>query len=143
MIGGLSPARRAPLQQPLEGVQPVANVIRYADKVSFDPTRFKPVLLAESERAKSLLVCFEAGQFIPVHAPQVDMALAVLEGTGSMVCGDAEEAIGPGTVAFVAAGEKRGVRADTRLVILHVVTPRPTAEDHAQVMAGLQAGTWK
>lgn len=121
----------------------MATLTRYQDKITFDPLRFKPVVLAASERSKSLLVCFEPGQYIPVHAPQVDMTLAVLEGEGRMVCGDQEEPIGPGTVAFVAAGEQRGVLATTRLVVLHMVSPVPTAQDHAQVMAGLQAGAWK
>jgi quercetin dioxygenase-like cupin family protein len=54
-----------------------------------------------------------------------------------------EETVQPGAVAFVPAGETRGIKAATRLVILHVVTPPPTQEDHVQVMAGLRAGRWQ
>ncbi len=32
------------------------------------------------------------------------------------------------------------LKATTRLVVLHVVTPPPTEEDHAGVVAGLQRG---
>jgi quercetin dioxygenase-like cupin family protein len=85
----------------------------------------------------------EAGQFIPVHRPQVDMTFVVLEGEGSIAAGGREEAVRPGTVAFVPAGEDRGVKAKTRLLALHVVTPPPTQADHAGVMAGLAKGEWR
>ena len=90
-----------------------------------------------------LLVCCEPGQFIPVHRPGVDIVLLVLEGEGCLVAGEREEVITPGAVAFIAAGEARGIRADTRLVALHVVTPPPTDADHAEVVRGLRQGSWR
>jgi len=114
-----------------------------ADRVAFQPGRFNPVVLAETEYTKAILVCFEPDQFIPVHRPGVDLTMVVLEGEGQIVAGADEQPIGPGAVAFVPAGEARGIRAETRLVLLHVVTPPPTQEDHVQVMAGLQHGAWR
>jgi hypothetical protein len=46
-------------------------------------------------------------------------------------------------VIVVPAGEQRGVKADTRMVALHVVSPPPTEADHVQVQAGFQRGTWR
>ncbi len=115
----------------------------YADRVAFQPQRFNPVVLAESEHTKVILVCFEPGQFIPVHRPGVDLTLVVLEGEGQIVAGEEEQRVGPGAVAFVPAGEARGIKAETRLVLMHVVAPPPTEEDHAQVMVGLQRGAWR
>ena len=93
--------------------------------------------------ARALLTCLEPGQFIPVHRPGVDMALIVLEGDGQIVAGDAKEVIHPGAVIFVPAGVARGVKAETRLVALHVVSPPPTEKDHLEVMAKLKQGEWQ
>jgi hypothetical protein len=46
-------------------------------------------------------------------------------------------------VIFVPAGEARGLRAETRLVALHVVGPPPTEKDHFEVMAKLKDGKWQ
>ena len=115
----------------------------YQEAVAYRPERFNPLVLAGNQRAKVILACFEPGQFIPVHRPGVDLTLLVLEGEGQIVAGERETAVGPGALAFVPAGETRGIRAETRLVILHVVTPPPTEADHVEVMAGLQRGAWR
>lgn len=115
----------------------------YQDVIAYRPQRFNPQVLAENERVKVILACFEPGQFIPVHRPGVDLTLVVLEGEGEVVAGEHETHVGPGAIAFVPAGEARGIRAGTRLVILHVVTPPPTDADHTEVMAGLQRGIWR
>ena len=115
----------------------------YRDAVAFRPEKFNPVVLAGSTHMKAVLTCFEPGQFIPVHRPGVDMLLLVLEGEGRVVAGEREEAARPGTTIFVPAGEARGLKADTRIVALHVVSPPPTDADHAEVGACLKQGNWK
>ncbi len=115
----------------------------YQEAETFRPERFNPIVIAENERVKVIEACFEPGQFIPVHQPGVDLTLAVLEGTGSLVAGEREEPITPGAVAFIPAGEARGIKAKTRLILLHVVTPPPTDVDHIQVDSGLQRGAWQ
>ncbi len=115
----------------------------YKQAAEFRPGDFNPITLAENERVKVIEACFELGQFIPVHRPGVDMTVVVLEGRGSMMAGEREEAIEAGTIAFVSAGEARGIKAETQLVLLHVVTPPPKESDHVQVAAGLQRGEWK
>ena len=113
-------------------------VAHYSQHVAFRPEQFNPIGLAGSERVKLVLACLEPGQSIPAHEPAVDMALVVIEGEGVLVAGDREEPIRPGSIGFVPAGCRRGVRATTRLVALHTVSPPPTAQDHAQVAAQLQ-----
>jgi quercetin dioxygenase-like cupin family protein len=115
----------------------------YQTAAVFRPDRFNPVILAENERTKVILVCLEPGQFIPVHRPQVDVAFVILEGEGMLVAGEREEAVRAGVVAFVPAGEDRGLKAETRLLALHVVTPPPTQADHTGVMAGLAKSEWR
>lgn len=115
----------------------------YRDAAAFRPERFNPVLVAAGAHIKAVLTCLEPGQFIPVHRPGVDMALIVLEGEGEMVAGEAREAVHAGSLVFVPAGEARGVKAETRLVALHVVGPPPTEKDHTEVMARLKQGRWQ
>ena len=122
----------------------MANIVaRYGTLASFTPDRFQPIAFGQSERSRALLVCLEPGQFIPVHAPGVDIVFVILEGEGTLVAGDHEEQVGPGSIAFAAAGEARGLQARTRLVAVHVVSPPPTESDHTAVMAGLARGSWR
>jgi quercetin dioxygenase-like cupin family protein len=113
-------------------------VTHYSERAAFQAAHFNPIGLAESERLKLVLVCLEPGQSIPAHEPSVDMALVVIEGEGVLLAGDLEEPLRPGSIGFVPAGRRRGVRAATRMVALHTVSPPPTARDHAQVVAQLE-----
>jgi quercetin dioxygenase-like cupin family protein len=115
----------------------------YREAVVFREGQFSPVGIGGTERMKAVLACFEPGQFIPVHSPAVDMTLVVLEGEGQMVAGDWEGAIGPGAMIIVPAGAARGIKATTRLVVLHLVAPPPTEADHSAVQAGLARGAWR
>jgi quercetin dioxygenase-like cupin family protein len=112
----------------------------YRSAAVFQDGRFSPVALGQSERVKVVLTCFEPGQHIPVHSPGIDMTLVVLEGEGTVVAGDQEADVGPGAIVIVPAGSARGVRAKTRLVAIHLVSPPPTEADHAEVHAKLQQG---
>lgn len=121
----------------------MATVITsYTERCVFGPERFTPVPFGGSERVRAL-ICLEPGQFIPVHSPDVDVTFAILEGEGLLTAGEQLANVRPGSVAFVGAGESRGLRATTRLVALHVVTPPPTDADHAGVMAGIARGAWR
>ncbi len=115
----------------------------YRSAVTFRPEKFNPVVVAGSNHMKAVITCFEPGQFIPVHRPGVDMLLLVLEGEGRLVAGEREEAAGPGTLVFVPAGESRGLKAQTRIVALHVVSPPPSDADHTEVAARLKQGEWR
>jgi quercetin dioxygenase-like cupin family protein len=116
---------------------------RYHDVMKFRPERFNPVALSGNERVKVILACFEPGQFIPVHRPGVDLTLVILEGEGVLVAGDREEKVGPGAMSFIPSGEERGIKAETRMVALHVVSPPPTDADHGEVMSKLRQGVWR
>lgn len=94
--------------------------------------------------SKTMLVCLEAGQAIPVHHPKVDLTLTILEGEATMVAGaDEREHAGPGAVMHAGAGEARGIRADQRTLAMVVVSPPPTDEDHKEVFEHMKRGTWR
>jgi quercetin dioxygenase-like cupin family protein len=107
------------------------------------PEAFTPTIIGQGEHLRAMLVCFEPGQFIPVHAPKLDLTLIVLEGEGQLVLGEETVPLRSGSVAFIPAGEKRGVKAETRLTAFQVVSPVPGEADHAGVKAGLERGTWR
>jgi len=110
----------------------------------FDATRFNAVTLAQTPHSKTMLVCLEPGQSIPVHRPGVDLTLLILEGQATLVAGDQElTAAGPGAVITATAGQPRGIKADQRTLALVIVAPPPTAEDHREVAEHLKKGTWR
>jgi quercetin dioxygenase-like cupin family protein len=114
------------------------------DAAVFDSRRFNAVTLAETPHSKTMLVCLEAGQSIPVHSPGIDMTLTVLEGRATLVAGQEELAgAGPGATVQAAARQRRGIRAEVRTLALVIVSPPPTAEDHREVAEHLKRGTWR
>lgn len=117
-----------------------AFIGRGVELVAFSPDHFSPRVLAETDRMKTVLAAFEPGQFIPVHSPAADLVLAVLDGVGEVVAGEERCDVKAGDLAVIPAGQKRGVLARTRMIVLHVVSPPPSASDHAEVHAGLARG---
>lgn len=93
-------------------------------------------VLFSNHRLKVVLAAFEPGQEIPVHAPEVDLVMSILEGLGDVRAGDQIHSVKAGDIVIIPAGSERGVRARTRLVALHVVSPPPTEADHRWVEDG-------
>lgn len=115
----------------------------YDDVARFGPDAFTATPVGRGEHLQAMVVCFEAGQFIPVHAPKLDLALVVLEGEGELAIGDHTVALAPGSVAFIPGGATRGIRAETRLKAFQVVGPPPTPGDHEGVEVRLAQGSWR
>ncbi|MFN3285545.1 MAG: cupin [bacterium] len=115
----------------------------YRDHVRFQPEGFGAVPLAATPRLRALVVSLLPGQFLPVHAPGVDLVAVVLEGEGTAAAGESEVQVGAGSVVVVPAGFDRGFRASTGMVLLVVVSPPPTEADHAEVARKLREGRWR
>ena len=114
------------------------------ERAAFEVERFNPVLLNQTQRSKTMLVCLEPGHAIPVHRPGSDLTLTLLEGRATLVCEDEELAdAGPGATLVAEAHQSRGIRADERTLALVTVSPPPTEADHQEVFAHLQRGTWR
>ncbi|WP_435176726.1 cupin domain-containing protein [Halorussus sp. AFM4] len=111
---------------------------------AYDDERFSARSVFRSDRMKVVLGYFEPGQFIPVHAPDSDVAITVREGCGVVRDGDDEHAVEPGDVVVVPAGEDRGVKAeDRRLEATLVTAPPPTDAEHGPVREGLRTGEFE
>jgi len=112
------------------------------DQRAYDEAQFTAETIHQTDQQKVVLGYFEPGQFIPVHAPDSDVAITVLDGTGIVRDGPDEQPVEPGSVIVVPAGTERGVRADedSRLEASLVTAPPPTDEEHEPVRRGLKHG---
>ena len=111
----------------------------------YEDASFSARTVHESERQKVVLGYFEPGQFIPVHAPDSDVAITVVSGRGVVRDGTESWPVGPGDVVAVPAGTERGVRADedSRLEATLVTAPPPTDAEHDPVRRGLRRGEFE
>lgn len=116
---------------------------------SFDTERsylehkFNPVGIYSGKNYKVVLTYLKAGQYIPVHSPSTDLIFAVFKGTGTGIFADHEELLAPGKVIIIPGGEKRGIRALTDLEGLHIVSPIPEEQEHAEVVQKLSSGRFQ
>ncbi|MFC0866000.1 cupin domain-containing protein [Sphaerimonospora cavernae] len=102
-----------------------------SELAEFSAESFCPKVLSASDLARVMIVGMEDGQEIPLHTPSVELALAILEGTGDVWIDDAPHPVAAGDVVVIPAGTTRGVRArGGRLIFMNVVSPPPTAADH-------------
>lgn len=109
----------------------------------FDDQNFSPVPIYTSETYRVILVYFRAGQLIPVHAPSVDLVLLVYSGTGELIAGSEKHPVKPGDVVVIPRGTRRGIKAETDMQILHLVSPLPTDKDHEEMRKKLASGIFE
>lgn len=114
----------------------------FDDERSYDDERFSASEVFRSDRMKVVCGYFEPGQFIPVHAPDSDVAITVRSGSGVVREGETERPVGPGDIVVVEAGTARGVKASDgeRLEATLVTAPPPTDAEHDPVRAGIRRG---
>jgi quercetin dioxygenase-like cupin family protein len=117
--------------------------VHLKEEVAFNPARFAPKPLFESPEMKVIQAAFRAGQFIPVHKPDVHVALYIVSGEGEVVAGEKRHHVKEGDLVVVPRKVARGVKAKTDMVILHVVSPPPTEADHGDMAARIARGDFE
>jgi len=110
---------------------------------SFDEKKFNPKAVYQSDQIRVILAYFKKGQFIPVHTPNIDVILCILEGEAEVVAGEERIQTKVNDLVVVPKGVKRGVRALTDLTVLHVVQPPPSEEDHKEVHQKMALGKFE
>lgn len=106
---------------------------------TYSDEQFTAQTISESEQMKVVLGYFGPGQFIPVHAPDSDITIAIQSGTGVIRDGSDEHTVESGDVIVVKAGIDRGVKAgETQLEALLVTAPPPSDAEHEPVRAGIR-----
>ncbi len=120
----------------------MGNIVRVnaGELKSFDDNKFTPKPVYQSDGMKVVLAYFKKGQFIPVHSPQVELVLCILEGEAEIVAGDEQVTAAKDDLIIIPKGVKRGVKALTELTVLHVVAPPPSGDDHKEVHQRLAEG---
>lgn len=113
------------------------------DLKSFDEKKFNPKAIYQSDQIRVILAYFKKGQFIPVHTPNIDVILCILEGEAEVVAGEERIKTRVNDVVIVPKGVKRGVKALTDLTVLHVVQPPPSEEDHKEVHQKMALGRFE
>jgi len=118
------------------------NIVRVnaRELKSLDDNKFTPKPVYQTDEMKVVLAYFKPGQFIPVHSPQVDVVLCVLEGEAEIIAGDEQVLAKKDDLIIIPKGEKRGVKALSELTLLHVVQPPPGEADHNEVQQRLAEG---
>lgn len=104
---------------------------------------FSPVPIYMANNYRVILTYFRAGQFIPVHSPNIDLVFLVQSGTGEIVAGSKRQQIRSGDIIIVPRGQKRGIRANTDMEALHLVSPPPNGSDHEAVVKKLSSGRFE
>ncbi|MBI4595734.1 MAG: cupin [Candidatus Tectomicrobia bacterium] len=117
--------------------------VNFEDCKEFNQSRFNPVVPHQTDKYKLVLAYFLPGQFIPVHSPSVDVIFCIYKGKGEIVAGESSLPVKSGDVVVVTAGEKRGIKAETEMQVLHIVVPPPTDGDHSEVHTRLAEGRFK
>ena len=118
------------------------NIVKVnaADLKTLDETKFVPKPVYQSDGMKVVLAYFKEGQFIPVHAPEVELVLCILDGKAEIVAGEEKAVASKNDIFIVPKGQKRGIKALTELTVLHVVAPPPSDMDHKEVRAMIAEG---
>jgi quercetin dioxygenase-like cupin family protein len=104
------------------------NIVTLEDLRSFDPAKMRKNNLFETPRFFCDLYCLEAGQSQKPHDHAgEDKIYVVLEGEGTFLVGDEEEALEAGQAVLAEAGERHGVvnEGPGRLVCLVFMAPHP------------------
>ncbi|MHB1501962.1 MAG: hemerythrin domain-containing protein [Candidatus Dormibacteria bacterium] len=104
---------------------------RASELASAKPTQGATRAILQTAHFRVLLIDLEPGRELPPHRPEIDLVLAILEGTGELLADDRIRAVRAGDLAIVRAGVARGLRCpEGRLLALGVVTPPPGPGDH-------------
>lgn len=113
------------------------------DLKSLNDSRFSPNPVYQTSDMKVVLAYFKPGQFIPVHSPQVDVVLYILEGEAEVVTGDRTVTATKDDLIIVPKGLKRGVKALSEVSLLHVAQPPPGEKEHNEVHRKLAEGIFE
>ncbi len=110
---------------------------------SFDEGKFNPIAVYQTDKIKVIAAYFREGQFIPVHSPEIDVVIYVIEGEAEIVAADKKFVAKKNDLVVVPKGIRRGVKALTELSVLHVVQPTPSEKDHIEVHQKITAGRFE
>jgi uncharacterized protein (DUF2249 family) len=110
---------------------------------AYDERAFSPVPIYSTNEYRVILTYFRAGQFIPVHKPNIDLVFFVQSGTGEVVADSKRQQIKPGDIIIIPKDHSREIKAYTDMEALHLVSPPPTDSDHEEVAKKMRSGRFE
>ncbi len=97
--------------------QPVATSL--LDRASYTPGKVTTCVILQTDRIRQMLFCVPAAGRLPEHRASCDVALAVIEGCGTITLGDElPVTLAHGEHVFMPAGTPHAVAADEDLCLL-------------------------
>jgi len=104
------------------------KAIRPEELATWSSEKMGKSTIFRSERVMVGLNAFEPGQEHALHAHEgMDKVYQVLQGTGTFLLEDREEAMEPGVMLVAPEGVPHGIRnsSDERLLVLAILAPAP------------------
>jgi len=104
------------------------KALRPEEHARFSSEKMGKSTVFRSDRIMVGLNAFEPGQEHALHAHEgMDKVYQVLEGTGTFLLEEREEAMAPGIMLVAPEGVPHGIRndSDARLVVLAILAPAP------------------
>jgi len=130
-----------------ETAEPAQNdgvvITSFEKERSYDEHTFSPISIYSTNEYRVILTYLKAGQFIPVHKPNIDLVFLVQSGTGEVVAGERRQQIKPGDIIIIPKGQRRGIKAFSDMEALHLVSPPPKDSDHEEVAKKLKNGQFE
>lgn len=100
-------------------------IIDISQGIKFNKERPVKKIIVDSENARVALICLSAGQQIEPHSSKSSVLMYAVSGEGKFSVGDKTSVVKAGTLAGCAPNEPHGITAETNLVVMAVITPRP------------------
>ncbi|MBI4288072.1 MAG: cupin domain-containing protein [Chloroflexi bacterium] len=91
----------------------------------FDSKRFVSKLIFDSEKMRVVLFCLKAGQEVSPHSAPSEVLFHCIEGQGEAIVGDEKVDLAPGSLVDCPPQMPHGLVAETDLVVVAVIAPRP------------------
>lgn len=91
----------------------------------FDAKRFVSKLIFDSDKMRVVIFCLKAGQELSPHTAPSEVLFHCVEGQGKAIVGDDKLAISPGSLVDCPPQMPHGLIAETDLVVVAVIAPRP------------------
>lgn len=96
-----------------------------AAKARFSPARPITQLLHDSPNARLVIFGLEAGQEVTPHVSPSEVYMHVVEGQGDVLVGETRHPAKAGDLFVCGPNVSHGFRAETRMIVLATITPRP------------------
>ncbi len=101
------------------------ETIQLFQSQEFDSGRVVAKLLHDSERCRVVLFCLEPGQEVSPHQSTSEVIFYGVEGKGTVLVGTDEVGVVSGTIVVCPPMLPHGIKAESRITILAVISPRP------------------